>query len=359
MIKVETLAWIENFLPDDDVASDYLSNDRYNLNGDREHVHEFSNVLMLNQIQKRLSVICKDEMTIAQETMNEHLFWNPQCIFRYYLKSEEPEDIRNEIQRRRSSIEESLKHAPKKSVRLEGTYIDLTHTFGMYVYGHMFDTLRRLYCIQDIVKDPSVKFIVSDQRRIVDFRKHLSIMCGREILKEDMILSNVNRNFEIDRLHYAVSPTIYVRFDKSTYRWMLKKYYQYFGITRPKPIYDLYLDRNDVRKGRGVSNNKEVMQFLQDRGFKILNGKESIETMIHLFSHARTIVAAHGSMLANTIFSNPWTKIVEYCPDNRPDRSLMDQYKMAQDYIQVRLPGDDAYNIHIDLDRLTKDLTAA
>lgn len=80
----------------------------------------------------------------------------------------------------------------------------------------------------------------------------------------------------------------------------------------------LYLTRSRETSywSRQLENDAEIASLLTSRGFDVLDpGRLSIEQQIEVFSRCETIVAPHGSALANTIFAPPGCRVVDLMPD--------------------------------------------
>jgi predicted O-methyltransferase YrrM len=323
----------------------FLNCKRHNYFGHKKLAYLFSDVFLLNN-----TILDKDKRVI-ESTLHEQIFWQPECICKYYNN-----DIlfNQELAKRTEVI---LKRCDQKSsdtkfIDISNTCIDLTHPFGCYAFGHLFDTLQRLYPIRELLYQKDIKFIVSKYDNIIDFIKHLSILTNRLITEKDLILSD---NLHILKLIYSISPTVPTELDKEAYEWILNKYFNYFGIEKTEPKHNLYLTRNHVEIGsRGVINEEETREVLEKKDFIILTGKEPLKDIVTYFANAKTIVGAHGSLFVNTMFCNPETKIIELCPHNRICYNFRNFLKMAQNYNHVIIEADERYNITIDLNKLLR-----
>jgi len=321
----------------------FLDCNRHNYFGHEKLAYSFNDVFMLD------GIIFDKNQKIIESTLHEQIFWKPECICEYYKN-----DIlfNQEVSKRTGAI---LKRYNKESfntdfTEVRDTCIDLTHPFGYYAFGHLFDTFQRLYPIRELLHDKNIKFIVSEYSNIIDFIKHLSILTNRAITEKDLILNN---SLHISKLIYSISPTVPTEMDKEAYLWMLNQYFKYFDIQDIKPKYNLYLSRNHIQAGsRGVLNEKEVIESLTKKDFIILTGKESLKDIVKYFCNAKTIIGAHGSLFVNTIFCNSETKIIEFCPHNRICYNFRNCFKMAQNYNHLIIEADEKYNITIDPNKL-------
>jgi hypothetical protein len=309
---------------------------------------------------KTCAVLDKD-LNPIYETLYEIIFWWKGTLHGQTLV--DPELRKKEVVRRYQEIVEEVKTITKEDVLnakkldsdVEAIYAMSAH--GWYPYGHLHDTLLRLYPWKDH-EFTRPKVLCSKYHRVVDFPLHLKA-CG---FNEDTIFRAAEkyRLIKVNRLFFGVNEAkFWTMITPQQYDWLIKGYFELFDKDprNEPPIEGLYLSRNHVGR-RGVTNNEEVQQFLvQERGFKTLTGEESLLEIISLFSRAKNIVGPHGSIFVNTIFCRENTKIIEFCPENRIDVSFRNKTKLAQDYNHILKKADSDFNIEIDMDEL-KELLA-
>lgn len=318
--------------------------------GHKKSLYEFENIQA--KTVKNMTVFFKED-NVLQETLDEHIFWRPKCIYRENCFDHKNRTFsKTEVEKRKFLIQNNFCEYKTKIELFEKNIIDITHSFGHYAFGHLFDSLQRLYGLKDVIKNKEVKLLVSRFDEIKDFKEHLFILCEKET-DERIVIAQENQTINIEKLYFSLTPTVSQEIDKNVYFWIIDKYYNYFKIKEAKPIYNLYLSRNHVKKGsRGVLNNDEVIDFLIKKGYIILYGNEPLKEIINYFANAKTIVGPHGSLFANCMFCNPETEIVEYCPDNRRDGNFKNKFKMAQNYKQHFVEADDLYNIKIPIENV-------
>jgi len=326
----------------------FLESKNHNYFGHNKLSYEFHNVIMSNGI-----LFDKDGI-ILPETLDERIFWEPSCISRFVRdKNILDEQVQIRIRDIKNKHEQAFKCSDFIDVE---NCVDLTHTFGYYAFGHLFDTLQRLHPIKSHIQDPNIKFIVSRYHGITDFTKHLSAWSERDIKKEDLVVAN-GLNIRIHNLTYSLSPTIPTEIDRDAYSWILERYFSLFKIQNIEPKYNLYLSRNHIKAGsRGVINEKEVIETLTKKEFIVLNGQEPLDLVVEYFANSKIIVGAHGSMFANSMFCNKKTKIIEFCPKNRACYNFRNTFKMAENYKHVLIEADESFNIIIDTDALELEL---
>lgn len=287
----------------------------------------------------------------------ESLFWGPaipaknfqnqallsESLCRKYVKIHEQQ--------------ESLKKEIKNGGELDdiGESIYLLHPFGWYAYGHLHDSLMRLFSLPENVAT-TANLLCCDFRRVVEFESHIEALG----FDSDKILDRrkLPRFVKISKLHYGVNPAVPTNYTPESYEWMRQRYLKHFiGEKKLDSIKGLYLSRNSVKAGaRGVVNDDEVIRILQDEGFFILDGTQNLSEVVSLFYRADKIIGPHGSLFVNTIFCRPEADIYEFCPKNRPDYSFQNKLKACQNYNHYLVDADEKHNIEIDLKKLEKIL---
>jgi capsular polysaccharide biosynthesis protein len=86
------------------------------------------------------------------------------------------------------------------------------------------------------------------------------------------------------------------------------------GIKKDIDFERIYIMRTNRRRGR---NEKQILQVLNDYGFKIIFPETmSVQKHIEVFQTAKIIVSAHGVVLANLVFCEPGTRVVELFASN-------------------------------------------
>jgi len=111
----------------------------------------------------------------------------------------------------------------------------------------------------------------------------------------------------------------------------------------PRGKKGLYVSRNGMPE-RSVANEGELLEFLRPRGFEAhrLDGM-TIAEQADLFSQASIVIAPHGAALANIVFCDPGTTII----DLMPARRIRGFYKALStngklDYHMLVLPSIDS-----------------
>jgi capsular polysaccharide biosynthesis protein len=162
--------------------------------------------------------------------------------------------------------------------------------------------------------------------------------------------------YRVPTLYYP-SPTVYPsQMTERGLKYLRSKYYTLCDSDNPPEETKLYLHRPKLRT---VKNDSEVIDFLKEHNFTILDGTEGIREHVRLFRNASIIIGPHGSMFRNIIFSDKNPKVFEFCPHNRPARHQLDIGKMMNlEYTWTETEADDDFSIRIDLDVL-RDIIGA
>ncbi|MGK0364725.1 MAG: hypothetical protein ACI85O_001783 [Saprospiraceae bacterium] len=320
-------------------------------------VKSYENIYEDVYIDTKNSVVLDKDLKPIYETLYEIIFWWKGTLHGQTLV--DPELRKIEVERRYQEIIEDVKTITEDDISnakvlpddVEAIYAMGAH--GWYPYGHLHDSLLRLYPWRNhSFKNPKV--LVSKYNRVVDFPLHLQAFG----YSEDTIFRTAPkyRLIKAKKLFFGVNETkFWTTSSEHQYEWMLQGYLALLDDeTRNLPaIEGLYLSRNHVGR-RGVTNNEEVERYLKDQGFLTLTGNEGLLEIISLFYRAKAIVGPHGSIFVNTIFCKEDTKIIEFCPDNRRDFSFKGKSKKSQNYNHILVAADENFNIEIDLIQLER-----
>ncbi|WP_342804831.1 glycosyltransferase family 61 protein [Alteromonas sp. M12] len=326
-------------------------------------IKSYENIYEDVYIDTKTSAVLDSNLTPIYETLYEIIFWWKGTL--HGRNMVDPELRKIEVQRRYEEIlketdtitKDDIANAKILADDVEAIYAMSAH--GWYPYGHLHDSLLRLYPWRD-TKFSKPKVLCSKYNRVVDFSLHLKAFGFDE--SSIFRAGPQYRLIKVKKLFYGVNEAKYwTNISPEQYSWMLNGYFSLFDKSpenEPK-INGLYLSRNHVGR-RGVVNNEEVENLLESKyNFKVLTGNENLKDIISLFARARNIVGPHGSIFVNTIFCGDNCNIIEYCPSNRPDFSFQRKYKRASNYKHVLLDADNDHNIILDTDSLESLLTAS
>ena len=201
-----------------------------------------------------------------------------------------------------------------------GNYIYAHHYFNIYVYGHNFDVFQDLSKIEELSIPDKILIIPPRSAHIPDLNLHLELLGykGDRVMSLNLPGSEGSSTlYRIPTLYYP-SPTAYpAQRTLAGLQYLRDKYYPL--CTDYPESTKLYLQRT---ASRVVENDDEIVPFLRDKGFIIINGTEGIKEHVRLFRNASLIIGVHGSLLANLIFSEKNPRVYEFCPKNREDHNF-------------------------------------
>lgn len=82
---------------------------------------------------------------------------------------------------------------------------------------------------------------------------------------------------------------------------------------RARPKRRLYVPRATTR---AIANENDLMRLLSRHGFEVFDPGSTRENTIDAFSSAELVIGGHGAGLADIIFCDPGTKIIEIVPSD-------------------------------------------
>ncbi len=312
-------------------------------------------------VTRKGSMILSIDKEPIFEASNESIFWQPSCMDLRLSGAELAREIRIRKERMRAN---AAAIDTNKLVRISGQEFEaiyLMHSFGWYAYGHLFDTLQRLFSIEAPHKFMR-KLIISDATRVTDFVGHLE-MLGYDAGQLISVPQQAD-GFLLDRLRVPQSPAIATQFTDQTMKWIRKCYlennsYRRFVHRFSKYFPDsssgfaLFLDRSSVGS-RNISNIDEILAVLRGNFSQVIRftGSESVHEMLFLFSNAKLIVGAHGAMFVNTVFASPKARILEFCPNTRRCENMVRMCKPSLDHYFIPSEADSSGCITIDIPTL-------
>ncbi|GJL61404.1 MAG: hypothetical protein NPIRA04_00580 [Nitrospirales bacterium] len=184
-----------------------------------------------------------------------------------------------------------------------------------HIYSHwLFDILPRLAKLRELYGEPDHYFLQYLHPFQVETLKYVGLTSGSHIINSAQVLWV--RGDEL------VVPCHQIMFGYHHPRWVcdwLRDTFLPARMSSPNPKRKIYISRSCAGK-RMVTNEEELSNFLREQGFAIC----LLETMtfaeqVGLFSDADVIVAPHGSGLANLVFCNPGTQVIELFPARATD----------------------------------------
>jgi capsular polysaccharide biosynthesis protein len=99
------------------------------------------------------------------------------------------------------------------------------------------------------------------------------------------------------------------------------------GLSPSEERRPLYITRTAGTNNRAVVNEPELLAFLADRDFHIVDPSVlTVVAQMEAFASASVIVSPHGAALANLVFASPGTRVIELFP---PGSVLPDYWRLA------------------------------
>ncbi len=338
--------------------SKHIWDSPYFMVGDKVDYVEIEDAIVLGD--KGFILNSKNEL--IKSLCDEHIYWTPRAISAKWMENRvfDMDLVEERFEFLKYLAHESrTKSGPvggSKVLNPDKIWIDLTHTFGWYAFGHLHDSLQRIFGVRDLLKKNDkhkIGFIVSNYNRIIDFFTHLSVLVGWEVGRDSVEVIKPLTVYKVKKLIRPTSQSRMTDYTDSVYDWIVDSYSNYFEIDEARVVEGVYLSRNHISPGRrGVLNEAEVIGYLQNKNYIVLTGSESLKEIFEIFSLAKNIVGPHGSLFANTIFCANYAKIVEYCPANRVDYSFRNKNKRASSYSHNLVESDSMFNIRIPLEEL-------
>lgn len=186
---------------------------------------------------------------------------------------------------------------------------------NQHQYSHwLFDVLPRLAKVQEFYGKTDYYFLQYSHSFQVETINQLRCMSENQIINS-MQIPWVSG----DEL---VVPCHQVFFGYHFPRWVcnwLRETFLPMQDVRLKPKRKIYVSRV-LAERRVVTNEQELADFLCQQGFEVCVLEElSFVEQVALFQGAEVIVAPHGSGLANLVFCDPGTQVIELFPSRATD----------------------------------------
>ena len=288
---------------------------------------------------------------IFWEAANENMVWYDGWISgdpRWMNRITRQDVISERMKKQTAYLEEKIKNAREIPQINEGTTLHLLHPFNRYVFGHIFDTLQKLYIAEkDHLDFQSV--LIPNTHEIIDFDLHLGALdlTDKKIIKSDLGLVRVNYLLFINPVGHPTS------FTPESYLFIRNKYQKYFGVSE-NPVADkkIFLTRRAGDFKRYLLNDAEIEEALKKEGILYFDGKQTFKEIVEAFAHASHVAGVHGSLFTNNIYGNEAAKYLEFCPSARENHTFHHQYKLCESYDHALVNGDIEHNISLELNKL-------
>lgn len=244
---------------------------------------------------------------LIKEAIFDRGWYNTEeCISRAEIEKYGP--IRNEknplLKKLQNYINNYIdNYNPVKGNRFDSKfeYINLTHPFGFYAFGHIWDTLQKLYEIEK--KNVKAKPIINYSKQIIDLPKYFKAFEYK--WSNCQIYSLISDTIVYVPVLWHCSTFPKCQLTDETKPWILDKfkkaYSDAFKQTKPNKLY-LVGRQTDCKKG-WILNDDQLWNYLKNQGFKRVETFDSLEQAINLFYNAEVVIGPHGAILNNMIWS--------------------------------------------------------
>jgi capsular polysaccharide biosynthesis protein len=196
----------------------------------------------------------------------------------------------------------------RKAKHISGVCGLIAAPAGM-TYAHWyFDVLTRLAILEEAGYEWKKfdKIIVNS--RTLPFQKETLRMLG--IPDEKLVAIDEDHHIVCEKLVAPSLPGLTGNFPKWTVPW-LRDHLLSHGKIVPDSPKRIYISRRKAAFRR-VRNEDELLPILERNGFDLVcNEDYSVAEQIGIFSEAEFVLGPMGSSMANLLFSNPGTKVIE------------------------------------------------
>jgi hypothetical protein len=296
------------------------------------------------------------EGQIIWEAANENMVWYNGWISSGWISGDprwnnriSRQDLISERMKKQAAYFEDKIRATSQIPEInEGVTLHLLHPFNRYVFGHIFDTLQKLYTIE---KEKLVfqTVLLPRTHEIIDFDLHLKCLGldEKKIIHSNLGLVKVSSLLFINPISHPTS------FTPESYLFIRNKYHKFFAVDGSAiPSTKVFLTRRSGKFSRHLINDGEIEVALKKEQVIYLDGTQNFKEIVNAFSSASHIAGVHGSLFTNNIYANENAKYLEYCPRARENHTFHHQYKLCASYRHELVENDEHWNIEIDLNHL-------
>lgn len=178
-----------------------------------------------------------------------------------------------------------------------------------FLYHWMLESVPKMYLFQQSGElDRDSYFVVPSQHTPYhkEFLQHFGID-DNHIIDEQSI-----HHIQADWLYV----TSHIKYFDHHPRWSIDFLYRNIVRNPQKPSRRIYVSRGDAGGKRRIENGQQLEAMLIRHGFESVQlSKLSIYGKAEVFNAASIIVAVHGGGLANLVYCEPGTQVLEIFPD--------------------------------------------
>lgn len=257
---------------------------------------------------------------------------------------------------RLKGIETPYLRPPYEPIRFTGQ-VGIVTASNQDMYAHwLLDILPRIAKLLEMVPDISLIFA----KKKFNFQRETLSVLG---LQNKTLCASQTPLITADEL---VVPCHQIAWRHHHPQWVCSWLRDTFlaPLTSRKPGDKRVFISRSLAQTRHLENENEISSFLSTLGFKCFHPETlSFQDQVLLYQGAEVIVATHGSGMANLVFCDPGTKVLELFPS----RTVDSFYRLATDmnlqyrFVKTRLNPPKSRvseNFTIELEDLQKGLSA-
>ena len=219
---------------------------------------------------------------------------------------------------------------------INGTLIDLTSSGSSLFSFWLLEALPKLKLIEMHGKEfnSKVSILVNQKSKFVTETLELFGFSNLNLI----IRNGAKTSFKADLL-LCPRP---IREKRYTPSWALEYIREKYKLEKTiNPLKKIYISRNHSN-GRRVINEEEFTGYLLKSGFQILYAEDysSVE-FSKLIDGAWIVISPHGAGLANIIFANKGSNIIELYGAHYTDQYQLLALELEQNYIAVECISED------------------
>ncbi len=203
-----------------------------------------------------------------------------------------------------------LRHRLLKRRSVAGNYFSLMHiwaTTGNY-YHTLRDTIHRIYDVLHLLPE-DVIFLVPQTLKVWQYE----ILETLGIQRDRLCHFPKHEIWTVENLYFTPYGQILDTGTTEACHWGRQAFYDRHQITaQPEQQTELVYISRALTSWRRIVNEAEVTELLERYGFKTyLTERLNIGEQVALFSRAKAVVSVTGAALANVMFSQEGTHVLE------------------------------------------------
>ncbi len=203
-----------------------------------------------------------------------------------------------------------IRHHLLKRRTVKGNYFSLMHiwaTTGNY-YHTLRDTTHRIYDVLQYLPE-DVIFLVPQQLKVWQYEILATLGMSRERIQN----FPKHEIWKVENLYFTPYGQILDTGTAEACTWGRQAFYDRHNVDpQPEQQTELIYISRALTDWRRIVNEVEVINLLKSYGFKTyFTERLSIAEQVALFSRAKAVVSVTGAALANLMFSQEGTRVLE------------------------------------------------